>query len=77
MQDVTGTRIIAPWEKLKVLGIDKNKAVSMKAHDVQFGDGLSVLLATAAGKPGVLSYTVEHGEIVIVPLNAGATTRPK
>ncbi len=77
MQDVNGIKIVVPWDKLKALGIDKNTAVSMKLRDVKFGDGLSVLLASAAGKPGVLSYTIEHGEIVIVPISSNAATRPK
>jgi len=75
LKDVSGVKIETPWEKLKGLGIDKNKAMTLNVRDAKFGDVLNVLLIQAAGKPGVLGYTIEHGNIVIVV--KGAATQPK
>ena len=75
LKDVSGVKIETPWDKLKAVGIDKDKAMTLNVHDAKFGDVLSVLLVQAAGKPGVLGYTIEHGNIVIVV--KGATTQPK
>jgi hypothetical protein len=77
LQDVSGTKIVAPWDKLKAAGIDKNKAVTLNVRNEKFSDVLSVLLIKAAGKPGVLKYGVEHGNIVIVVAAAGPTTKAK
>jgi hypothetical protein len=76
LSDVSGVRVVPPWDKLKALGIDRNKAMTLNVRDAKFGDVLSVLLIQAAGKPGVLGYTIEHGKIVIV-VKEGATTQPK
>jgi hypothetical protein len=77
LQDVSGTKIVVPWDKVKAAGIDRNKAVTLNVRNEKFSDVLSVLLVKAAGKPGVLKYGVEHGNIVVVVADAGPATQPK
>jgi len=75
LKDVSGVKIVAPWDKLKAVGVEKNKPMTLNVRNEKFADVLNVVLVKAAGKPGVLGCTVEQGEIVIVV--KGATTQPK
>jgi hypothetical protein len=77
LQSVTGTKIVVPWQEVEAVGIDRNKAVTLDVVREKYSDGLSDLLDLAAGKPGVLTYRVEGGNIVIVVSGAAAATRPK
>ena len=67
MRDITGAKFVVQWDKLKDLGIDQNTRVKVNLTNVKVGDLVDVILVSAAGKPGVLDYTIEHGAIVILP----------
>jgi len=75
LQDVSGAKIVVKWETLKAVGIAKNKPITLSLRDVKFADAMSVFLAVAAGKPGVLKYTVENGAIVISAAGSAPATR--
>jgi hypothetical protein len=68
LRDVSGAGIVVRWEQLKKVGLDKNTQVTVKLGNVKFGDALTMVLVKAAGKPGVVGYTLVRGHVVIIPV---------
>ena len=68
MRDVTGLPIDVQWDKLKAAGIDQKTPVTVNLPAAKMRDILTAILTSAAaGKPGVIGYTVADGAIVIGP----------
>ena len=69
MRDVTGSPIDVQWDRLKAAGIDQETPVTVnlpaaaKMRDIL----TAILTSAAAGKRGVVGYTVADGAIVIGP----------
>jgi len=76
MRDVSGVKIVVQWDKLKPLGVTNQSPVTLDMDHAKMSEALTVLLASAAGKPGVLAYTLEHGDLIILPITQ-STTQPK
>jgi len=68
LRDVSGAGIVVRWEELEKVGIDRNTPVSLNVRNEKFGDALTMVLVKAAGKPGVISYGVSRGQVVILPV---------
>lgn len=76
IHDVSGFAVEVRWDALSRLGMKQDTKVNVNLTNVKVRDLLDAVLISAAGKPGVLGFAVEHGTVVIMPFTS-PTTRPK
>ena len=66
--DVSGLEFVVVWDQVNAAGIGKNAPVRLSLQKATLSEAIDKLLVSAAGKPGVLAYTVDRGNIVIARL---------
>ena len=76
MRDITGLKFDVQWDKLKAVGITEKTPVTVNLQNAKMHDVLTAILTSAAAKPGIIGYAIEHGAVVIGPTNP-PTTQPK
>jgi len=72
-----GVKIVVPWDELKAAGINKSKSISFHFYKGTLANALRTTLGAAAGKSGVLSFIIKHGDVVVVVKGASPTTQRK
>lgn len=76
MRDVSGLPIDVQWDKLKSVGVNEKTPVSVNLSRSKMSDILTAILTNAAGKPGIVGYAIDHGTIVVGPVQPPAS-QPK
>lgn len=77
LAETGGVKIIVPWDQVKAAGINKYKPISFHFYKGTLQNALNTTLGAAAGKSGVLSFTIKRGDIVVVVKGASPTTQQK
>ena len=65
LRDRSGVNIVANWQSLADMGIDKTEPISLELHNASAGTVLKLMLSNLSARWGRVSYVVQDGVVVI------------
>ena len=67
LMDVSGVPFSVDWDALARAGVKKNDPVTVDVKNLKFKDAITMILVSASGKPGAITYVVKNAAIHIAP----------
>jgi beta-lactamase regulating signal transducer with metallopeptidase domain len=70
LRDTSGIRVEVDWPGLGALGVKRDTPVTVDIHDVKFHKAFAIILETVGGGGGKVVYTIDKGNLLILPADA-------